>query len=174
MIYLVRHGESQANVDVVFAGRHYHSPLTEKGREQAHAEGERILRDSIVIDRILTSGAERAVHTAEIIAAVIKMDPADIKHDSRLAEYDLGELDGKSAVGVTPAQRVSAKGAEDPVAFQERVMACIKDIEKLPGNTLLVSHDGVGRIIKATKLGIEPHRFYEVEKYPNAKIIPIS
>jgi broad specificity phosphatase PhoE len=166
MIYLVRHGESQANVDVVFAGHHSNSPLTKKGREQAHSEGERILREEITIDR--------AVHTAEIIAAVIEMDPTDIKHDSRLAEYDLGELDGKSAVGVTAAQRVSAKGAEDPVVFQQRVMSCINDIEKLTGNTLLVSHDGVGRIIKATKLGIEPHRFYEVEKYPNAKIIKIG
>lgn len=174
MIYLVRHGESQANVDVVFAGHHSDSPLTKKGGEQAHAEGERILREEIVIDRIITSGAERAVHTAEIIASVIGMDPTEIKHDSRLAEYDLGELDGKSAIGVTPTQRVRAKGAEDSVAFQRRVMSCMKDLEKLTGNTLLVSHDGVGRIIKATKLGIEPHRFYEVEKYPNAKIIEIG
>ena len=174
MIYLVRHGESQANVDVVFAGRHTNSPLTKKGREQAHSESERLLGEGIVIDRIITSGVERAVHTAEIIAAVIEMNPKDIKHDSRLAEYDLGELDGKSAVGVTSAERVNAKGAENPVVFQRRVMSCMKDIEKLTGNTLLVSHDGVGRIIKATKLGIEPRRFYEVEKYPNAKIIEIG
>ena len=174
MIYLVRHGESQANVDVVFAGRHTNSPLTKKGREQAHTEGERLLSVGIVIDRIITSGAERAVHTAEIIAAVIEMNLEDIKHDSRLAEYDLGELDGKSAIGITAAQRVSAQDAEDPVEFQRRVTSCIEDIEKLTGNTLLVSHDGVGRIIKATKLGIEPHRFYEVEKYLNAKIIEIG
>jgi len=102
------------------------------------------------------------------------MNLEDIKHDSRLAEYDLGELDGKSAIGVTATQRVNAEGAENPVVFQRRVTSCIEDIEKLKGNTLLVSHDGVGRIIKATKLGIEPHRFYEVEKYPNAKIIAID
>jgi len=41
--------------------------------------------------------AERAVHTAKIIATVIEMDPTKITHDDRLAEYDLGELDGKSA-----------------------------------------------------------------------------
>lgn len=174
MIYLVRHGESQANVDVIFAGRRTNSPLTKKGREQAHLEGERILSKNIRFDRIITSGAERAVHTAEIIAAVIEMDPEQITHDERLAEYDLGELDGKSAVGVAAAQRVSARGAEDPVAFQKRAMSCIDDIKKLPGNTLLVSHDGVGRIIKATGLGIEPHKFYEVEKYPNAKLIEIG
>lgn len=174
MIYLVRHGESQANVNVVFAGRHTNSPLTKKGREQAHSEGERLLGEGIIIDRIITSGAERAVHTAEIIAAVIEMDPEDIKHDNRLAEYDLGELDGKSAIGITATQRVNAKGAEDPVEFQRRVISCVEDMKKLAGNTLLVSHDGVGRIIKATKLGIEAYRFYEVEKYPNAKIIEID
>jgi len=53
-------------------------------------------------------------------------------------------------------------------------MSYIKDIEESIGNTLLVSHDGGGRIIKATKLGLEPHRFYEIEKYPNAKIIEIG
>lgn len=174
MIYLVRHGESQANVDVVFAGRRHNSPLTKKGREQAHAEGERILREGIIIDRIFTSSADRAVQTAEIIAAVIGVDQDRIKHDKRLSEYDLGELDGKSAKGVTAEQRVTAKGAENTESFQRRVMSCIEDMKKLPGNTLLVSHDGVGRIIKATKLGIESHRLYEVEKYPNAKVIQIA
>jgi len=72
VIYLVRHGESQANVDVVFAGRHTNSPLTKKGREQAHTEGERLLSEGIVIDRIITSGAERAVHTAEILQQLLK------------------------------------------------------------------------------------------------------
>ena len=174
MIYLVRHGESQANVNVVFAGPRHNSPLTKKGREQAHAEGERLLREGIIIDRIFTSSADRAVQTAEIIAAVIGIDQDQIKHDKRLSEYDLGELDGKPARGVTAEQRVSAKGAEDTSAFQKRVMSCLEDMKKLPGNTLLVSHDGVGRIIKATKLGIDPHKFYEVEKYPNAKVIEIG
>jgi broad specificity phosphatase PhoE len=86
-----------------------------------------------------------------------------IKHDERLEEYDLGELDGKPAKGITAEQRVNAKGAEDPAAFQHRVMACVHDMKLLSGNTLLVSHDGVGRIIEATKLGIEPRRFNELE-----------
>lgn len=174
MIYLMRHGETQANVDVIFAGPHTNPPLTKRGREQAHQEGEKILRKGIVFDHIITSGAERAVHTAEIIAAVIGMNPLHIKHDERLLEYDLGELDGRSAFGITAAQRVSAKGAEDPAAFQKRVISCVEDMKKLSGNTLLVSHDGVGRIIKATELGIEPRKFYEVKKYPNATLIKIG
>lgn len=174
MIYFVRHGETQANVDVVFAGPHSSSPLTKEGREQAYREGERILRERLAIDRIVTSPAERAVQTAEIIAAVIGFDTAGIESDSRLLEYDLGELDGKPARGVTAKQRVTAKGAEDPVAFQKRVMSCIDDMKKLHGNTLLVSHDAVGRIIKATGLGVAPHKLYEVEKYPNAQIVRVD
>jgi broad specificity phosphatase PhoE len=79
MIYLVRHGETQANVDVVFAGPNFNSPLTENGREQAYAEGERILQDNITIDHIFTSPADRAVQTAEIIAAVIGVDQEQSK-----------------------------------------------------------------------------------------------
>lgn len=174
MLYLVRHGQTQANVDVVFSGGRSDVPLTKVGREQAYAEGERILREHIAIDRIITSPVKRAIHTAEIIAAVIGIEQEDIKTDKRLVEYDLGELDGKSARGVTARERVTASGAEDPVAFQRWVMACVNDMKKLSGNTLLVSHDAVGRIIRATQLGVDPHDFYEVEKYPNAQIVELG
>lgn len=174
MLYFARHGQSQANVDAVFAGPHFRAPLTKLGIEQAETEARRILDEHIHIDQIVASPIERALQTAQIIARAIGIDPNDIRIDPRLAEYDMGELSGKPMEGVTPEQRVSAAGAENPKAFQGRVQEALDATALLAGNTLIVSHAGVGRMIEATKQGIEPARFYELEGYPNAQVVKLE
>ncbi len=63
-IYIVRHGESQENVDKIFsAGR---APLTEKGKKQAEALAERF--ENIGLDAIFSSHFTRAEQTAQIVA----------------------------------------------------------------------------------------------------------
>ena len=68
-VYLVRHGESQANVERRH-GRHT-TPLTEKGRQQ----GEFIaLRASkLPIEKIISSTMTRAQQTAEIISQKLQL-----------------------------------------------------------------------------------------------------
>ncbi len=174
MIYFVRHGESQANLDQVFGGPHYPAPLTPKGREQARLAGEHIKQRGLVIDGIVASTLPRAKDTAEIIAATIGFDPAGISYDPRLIEYDMGDLSGQPLAGVNPHERISAPNAEKPSAFQERVVTSLAEIRTMPGNILIVSHAGVGRIIEATRLGIAPENFYEVPGYPNAQIVELK
>lgn len=173
MIYFLRHGQSQANADGVFAGPTYHAPLTKQGREQARLEGERIKAEGMVINLIVSSPIERAKETAEIIARAIGFDVSKIQYDARLAEYDMGALSGKPKKGVSPRQRTSADGAEDPKVFQNRVMTCMQEIASLPGNTLVVGHAGVAGIIEATRLGSDLRDFYN-EGYPNAQIVQLN
>lgn len=71
MIYFVRHGQSQANVDNVFAGPRLSAPLTTIGKKQAEAAGQRILDEKLRIGRIITSPIERAHETAQFIARTI-------------------------------------------------------------------------------------------------------
>jgi len=47
MIYFIRHGQSQANADNVFGSPE--TPLTEIGRQQAKAAGEKLKADGIVV-----------------------------------------------------------------------------------------------------------------------------
>jgi len=173
MIYFLRHGQSQANVDKIFAGPHYPAPLTTTGRDQATEAGEWIKASGIVIDSIVTSPIERAKITAAIVASVIGFEQSDIIYDSRLVEYDMGALSG-TPMGVTPQQLISAKGAEDPYKFKARIQECLEDIRKDPGSTLIVSHAGVGRMIEAIRLGFDPKDFYELEGYPNARVVDIN
>jgi len=173
MLYFIRHGQSRANVDRVFAGSRYYAPLTVQGKAQAGQVGQRLFDEHIHIDRIIASPIERALQTAQIIAQSIGIDPDEVRIDPRLAEYDMGELSGKPLAGVSAVEIVSAPGAEDPLAFRRRVHTALDDAKSLPGNTLLVSHAGVGRMIEAIQQGLEPARFYEIEAYPNIQIVPL-
>jgi broad specificity phosphatase PhoE len=174
MLYFSRHGQSQANADRVFAGSRFAAPLTPKGVQQAEEEARGLLEKQIHIDHIIASPLERALHTAQIIARIIGIDLKVIQIDPRLAEYDMGDLSGKSTIGVAPAEKVSAPNAEDPQMFQARVKAALHDAAQLPGNTLLVSHAGVWRMIEATKQGLDPARFYELKGDANAHVAELQ
>jgi len=88
-IYLVRHGESKANVDKTVQG-HTNSPLTEIGKEQAREVAE--IFKNIEFGSIHTSDLDRARLTAEII----KLN-RDIKIETSplLRERFFGEFEGK-------------------------------------------------------------------------------
>lgn len=173
-IYFVRHGESQANAKHLFVGADSPSPLTVKGKEQARLAGEHLKAKGLAIDHIVASPLKRAKDTAVIIAQTIGFNVADIRYDKRLTEYDTGTLDGQSTLDVTPQQLVSAPNAEDPLAFQRRVMDCMQELRLLPGITLVVSHDGVDRIIRAAKQHSNPRDFYALPGYQNAQVVKLE
>lgn len=174
MIYFVRHGQSQANVDNVFAGPHYPAPLTLEGKQQAKATANDILSQHLKIDHILTSPLERARQTADIIALAIGFNPSEIKVMPELQEYDMGELSGKPMRNITSKQLVSAPEAEDPGAFRARVQGALNAAGQLPGNTLIVSHAGVGRMIETIKQNLDPSLFYDLPSHPNGGVVVIG
>ncbi len=90
-LYLVRHGESEANLLNQFSNRGYKHGLTDVGRRQALELAQR-LRDTHP-SRIYTSPLMRAVQTAEILSQCLG---APIKIAGALREYDCGILEGKS------------------------------------------------------------------------------
>jgi probable phosphoglycerate mutase len=173
MLYFVRHGESQANVDEIFAGPHYYAPLTANGRDRAASEAARLKNESITFDTIIASPIERATDTAKIIAEGTGFDIEKIQFDPRLVEYDMGALSGQSMIGIGALERVGAEGAENPESFKERVVGILEDAKKMPGNTLLVSHAGVGRMIEVIRTSTDPARFYELQGYPNAQVVEL-
>lgn len=168
-VIYIRHGESARNLEGVFAGGKDDTPLTEKGKEQAHKAG-KILADE-PIGRIVASPLDRTLETAKIIASEIGFDSSKIETDDRLVEYDIGAGNGKNVEGMTAAQMVAFDGAEDPEAFRERVTGALKDIQSALGEqtVLVVAHGGVGRIIECTRLGKSAASFYDTPGYPNAE-----
>lgn len=63
-LWLIRHGETQANVDGLYSG-HAPTPLTARGVEQAQSL-HTLLRD-VPFDIVLCSELERAQHTARLV-----------------------------------------------------------------------------------------------------------
>lgn len=169
-IYFLRHGESAANVAQVFAGQKEDSDLTELGIEQAKSAG-KLLQNS-GIHRIISSRLIRAAKTAEIVAQSLGIDT--IEFDDRLSEYDMGILTGTPRRKVTSHELVSAEGAENATAFQERVLSLLREVKNSRDNILLVSHAGVGRIIEASREGLSPDVFYDLEQYPNAQPVKLD
>ena len=82
----------------------------------------------------------------------------------------MGSLTGTPRKELSSKELISPDDAEDVVAFQRRVMEAIEEYRQLPGNALLVSHAGVGRVIEGTKQGIDPKDFYDLPAYANGSI----
>ena len=84
-ISFLRHGETEANVAGVWQGSRHGGVLTDRGREQAAAAAGRISKKPY--DLVITSGLDRAVHTASALGVHTESDPS-------WQEMDLGEWDG--------------------------------------------------------------------------------
>ena len=98
MMYLVRHGQAEFNLERRHQGR-LDSPLTEQGREQARHAGETLATlidpgDSV----IFSSPLGRALQTARIIADVAAVE------SSIVVDPDLMEIGMGSAEGMTQAE----------------------------------------------------------------------
>ncbi len=157
-LYLVRHGESEANAAGVFAGQ-TDSPLTERGRRQAEAVAEALA--DIKFDRIITSDLSRTRETAEAIA---RRQGVPVEVYPELREIDVGERAGRpfdEARGL-PSWRddgfVQWPGGESLQQVLRRTLGVIERvIAESPGKTVcLVGHGGVTRILVSHFLGILP------------------
>ena len=91
LLVLIRHGESQWNLENRFTGW-VDVPLTDKGRDEAHRAGEKI-RD-IHFDVAYTSVLKRAIETLDIVMQVIGQQDIPIAYDQALNERHYGDLQG--------------------------------------------------------------------------------
>jgi len=91
LLVLVRHGESQWNLENRFTGW-VDVPLTDKGRSEARDAGEKIRQ--IHFDRAYTSVLQRATETLDIILEVIGQKGLPVAYDQALNERHYGDLQG--------------------------------------------------------------------------------
>jgi probable phosphoglycerate mutase len=87
-LYLVRHGQSVANVTWEFSYKRVDPPLTALGVQQAEATAEHLR--TFQIDAIYCSPMVRAVQTAEIFKAALGVDFETVEE---LREVNVGDLE---------------------------------------------------------------------------------
>ncbi|MCB0154382.1 MAG: histidine phosphatase family protein [Anaerolineae bacterium] len=152
LIYLVRHGQSQGNIEGRVQGL-LDSPLSERGQTEAHCLGQRLVAE-IKVDLIFTSPLKRAQDTAQILAHYLD---CPLKLDDDLREYNMGPITGLTPPEIKakyPARYLAFErneypnflpGEEGAVVFEqrvqqgfERVLTHLEDGQ----SAVVVSHSG--------------------------------
>src|SRR5258708_3541870 len=90
-LVLVRHGESQWNLENRFTGW-VDIPLSPKGIEEARQAGEKLR--GMHFDKGFTSVLQRAISTMDIILEVIGQKDLPVERDQALNERHYGDLQG--------------------------------------------------------------------------------
>lgn len=171
-LYLVRHGESEANAAQRYAGQ-TDSPLTERGRKQARAVAAALR--AVRFDRVISSDLSRARETAEIIAGehglAVEVFP-------ELREIHVGEAagraieDAKQRFDWGPSAFIQWPGGESLEEVRDRVVSALERIVAAsPGKTIcVVGHGGVTRILISHVMGLLPSLYQHHSPTANTNV----
>ena len=153
-LYLIRHGESVANVEPIIAGMSGDSGLTDRGREQARLLEGRLRAGEVRADHLYTSTLPRARETAEYVSRALQLpaQPDDELHELRPGEADGLTVDewcdrygGPGQSGVRDPFQPFSPGGESWAAFLARAGAALTAlVDRHPDETVVaVCHGGV-------------------------------
>jgi broad specificity phosphatase PhoE len=177
-LYLMRHGQSEANAHHIVAGSH-DSPLSDIGRKQAVYAGE-TAKQYFHFDLIVSSPMDRALETARLVAEHSGYDPGRILVLEDLRERNLGEVEGQDYEHA-PQHNGNYEDAEnvpgvEPIADLFNRMAGVLDqLRARPEqNILIVAHNGCGRMLKVALRGGQPMDMYKQPRTENAVVYQLS
>lgn len=142
-LWLIRHGQTEANARYEFAGW-VDVALTEQGRDEARALEPRLAAESF--DGVWSSDLQRAVHTARLAHSEPRQDP-------RLREMDFGLLEGRTWDQADEAlqralqdfQCFDAPQGETAMEFHARLHEFLAELPA--GRQLIFTHGGVIRAL---------------------------
>ncbi|MFN8389926.1 MAG: histidine phosphatase family protein [Bdellovibrionota bacterium] len=150
-LIIVRHGETDANVNGVLQG-HQDNPLNHRGRIQAKRVAHRLADEPM--DALYSSDLLRAIETARAISSAVGVD-LETSHELRERSY--GEFEGRpvheyrSALAASGLQREEfvPLGGESVVQVEARVSKFLSDLrEQFAMKTVtLVAHSGTNRAL---------------------------
>ena len=170
-IILVRHGETQWNVEEIFRGR-IDVELNDTGLKQAELLAEYL--SSVKIDAIYSSPLRRALKTAEIIASYHKLD---VGIAPGLIDFNYGKWQGLShqevrdkhkelyAAWMNRPDQVKMPAGENLDEVRKRAMTVVdRVIVKYEGSVVLVSHRVVNKVLICALLGLDNSHFWSIKQ----------
>jgi broad specificity phosphatase PhoE len=185
VIHFVRHGESLANEQNLFAGRQ-DTPLTELGIRQARQAGDRVAALGIRHDEIHVSPLDRARRTADVIVDRIGGRPELVVSDA-LVERDFGVFtaQNKSLVKKSVGFRAYTEyfhsstgcppGGEAWSLLHDRIRRYYEQVllprSRAGKNILVVAHKYVVEVFAVVVAGLAEEDYHDL-KVPNAR--PVS
>ena len=171
IVVLIRHGETDWNVERRFRGR-APVPLNARGRQEAELTAQRVV-SSWNIDAIYSSPVARAAETAEPLRRITGLP---IQVSEPFADLDYGLWQGHTPAEVALSHGdeletwlrepgvVRIPGGETLGEVQVRAMSGLSAIVmRHPSETVaLVSHTEVNRLVILTALGASPNALWHV------------
>jgi broad specificity phosphatase PhoE len=187
IIYVVRHGETNTNLNDKVNDKNISVTINKTGIKQAKQTGKyfknRKLSKSNCI--IYSSPSERAIATAKIISNELKI--LDIKEDNRIIEFDQGLLSGLDKDSPVLQQFLSEfdkftkKYKNDRISIElnfdefdkhkakkykaelrsvikKRVESFLESLPSNPTNIIIVTHNGIMGVIQELLTGPVPDK----------------
>jgi probable phosphoglycerate mutase len=169
-VYLVRHAEAATTA----AGRCFVGQsdllLSASGMNQAHLLADHLRH--LYFHAVYSSDLERCLMTAEIISAGRGLS---VRREAQLREIDVGRWDGlafEEIVRFYPREHAEREhdlvgcpfpGGESFRDLQRRVVpAFLRIVDGADGNTLVVAHKGVNRVLLAHVLGLPLRELFSI------------
>ena len=169
ILYIVRHGETDANVKGLINDKNVVTPLNANGKKQATITGKYFNNRKMKNIAIYTSPSTRAVQTAELIAKELKFNKTTIIKDARLDELDHGLLSGigvgdkvyndfmkwklktvpNDIIDLSLSYDISGKyivknyGMESDKHVTDRIKGFLKSLPSDKKNIIIVTHSGI-------------------------------
>lgn len=158
-MYLFRHGESERNTQThIVGGRSNESELTQLGIVQQQRLGAVLLESNLFPDKVFSSPAVRARHSAEITLQAMGLN-LEIIEDDRLQEQDTGSWTGRLATEIYTPETLAqigilgkdfkSPGGESMNEVGQRMVEWINSLEE--GRVLFAfTHGGAIRSLPST------------------------
>jgi len=146
-LIIVRHGRTLSNEQGIIQG-HSNSQLSELGKEQARKLAERLKSEKI--DLIFSSDLDRARHTAEEVARIIK---ANVIPTRLLRERNFGSIEGRKREEFEGQDFYNFPTCEKDDSIMKRAREFLDSIKKYKDKTILiVGHGGINIALIANLL----------------------
>jgi probable phosphoglycerate mutase len=170
-IILVRHGETEWNVQEVFRGR-IDVELNQTGIKQAELLAEHL--SHLKLDAVYSSPLKRALKTADLIASYHKLR---VESAPGLIDFDYGGWQGLSHKEVRDRYKelynewsknphqVKMPGGESLNEVRERALKVVEAVvAKYAGIVVLVSHRVVNKVLICALLGLDDSHFWNIRQ----------
>ena len=187
-IILVRHGETEWNVEEIFRGR-IDIELNETGIKQAELLAEYL--SNVKIEAIYSSPLKRALKTAEMIANYHQLE---VEIALGLIDFNYGKWQGLPhqevrdkykrlyTEWINSPDQVTIPGGESLNDVRKRAIGVVDEvIAKYKGTVVLVSHRVVNKVLICALLGLDNSHFWNIRQdtcgittfiYENERFIP--
>lgn len=177
-LYLLRHGQTEWNVQGRIQGARMDSPLTARGRADALCAA-RALAAALppgwerAAPRFAASPLGRARATMEIVLAALGRADQPYELHPGAAELDYGDWSGRTKAELAAdfpeqwAAREAGKwsfrppGGESYAAMRARAAGLL---DALTEDTVLVSHGGFGRMLRGVHAGLPPEDILRLDE----------